>query len=514
MASASKSIRKKQRPARRDSRIAVKVQAKIEKNRVEKPLARLDSTRQSAEGQSAEKKARTFALPRGMRDLLPRDETVWRALRETAAAISRAYGFSELQTPIVEENSLFVRSIGRGTDVVEKEMYAFEDRDGTRLALRPEATVGMARAFLLHGMHHYPQPVKLWQLGPMFRHDRPQAGRYRQFYQWDCEIFGGCDPVIDAELIVMAYNFLRDLGIEACVEINSIGSREDRERYVAELLGYLRAKRAYLCEDCKRRLVKNPLRALDCNVASCQSVMEEAPQIINWLSEPSKQFFLKVLEYLDELSIPYFLRHTLVRGLDYYTDTVFELYAAEDTAGLPPAGNSTPGASGRVADDAGAAPAEEAARRVALGGGGRYDGLIAELGGPPTPGVGFALGLDRIALLLKGKGETLGRFEEKRAVFFAQLGEGARRHALGLIEDLRRAGIFVGHQLGKASLKGQFEYANKLKATHTVILGQKEVQDGTIIVRDMESGIQEIIDQKKLISTFRDIAAKHAESAH
>ena len=427
----------------------------------------------------AAREIKTPTLLRGMKDILPKEESFWQSMFSVATEITSAYGFGYLATPVLEEAGLFVRSIGRGTDVVDKEMYVFEDRDGSKVALRPEWTASVARAFIGHGMHSWPQPVKVWYLGPMFRHDRPQAGRYRQFHQFDCEVFGERHPSIDAELIVVAYNFLRDLGLATTVNINSIGSLDDRERYIVELVGYLRTKRSYLCEDCKKRINRNPLRVLDCKVEHCVPVIEEAPQIIDWLSEDSKDFFMKVLEYLDELDIPYILKPTLVRGLDYYTDTVYEFYQEG---------------------------VEEGAQN-ALGGGGRLDKLVEQLGGKETPASGFALGLERIVSALRRKTEEEGgeKKSEGPKIFFAQLGEQARRRSLAIIEDLRRGGIHLRHNLAKSSLKAQLELANKFDATHALILGQKEVQDGTIIIRDMDSGNQEIVDQKKVKNELEKI---------
>ncbi len=440
-----------------------------------KPVAAIEESHgESAaeEVRPAGKQGKVPVLLRGMKDLLPKEEHFWKSFHHTAEGIAEAYEFGYIETPLLEEASLFTRSIGKGTDVVEKEMYVFEDRDGSKVALRPEATASVARAYSSHGMHSLPQPVKVWYLGPMFRHDRPQAGRYRQFHQFGCETLGERSPVVDAELIVVAYNFLRDLGIESQVRINSIGRPEERERYVVELLGYLRSKRSYLPEEVKMRMHKNPLRVLDSKDEALKPILDEAPQIIDWLGEESKSYFMKVLEYLDELSIPYVLTPTLVRGLDYYTDTVFELFVdGEDGS------------------------------QSALGGGGRYDGLVEQLGGRPTPAAGFAIGAERVVTVLRKQAEAAdssAAAKKSNKVFFAQLGEQARRRALGLIEDLRRHNLFVHHTLGKSSLKTQLESANKLQVRHTVILGQKEVQDGTIIVRDMDSGIQEIIDQKKL----------------
>jgi histidyl-tRNA synthetase len=337
--------------------------------------------------------------------------------------------------------------------------------------------------------------MKVWLWGPVFRHDRPQAGRYREFHQFDCEIMGERDPILDAETIVVAYNFLRDLGVETRIDVNSIGTREDRERYTIELVGFLRTKRSYLCEDCKRRLVKNPLRVLDCKETQCASVVEEAPQIIDWLSDASKNYFMKVLEYLDEIGIPYMLRPTLVRGLDYYTDTVFEIYPEQPVLPQP--------AEGSVADGEADVSAQLPAQ-AALGGGGRYDLLVEQLGGRPTPACGFAIGLERVATMIKRDAQGVSKpIQGKKRVYLAQLGEQARRKALHIIEDLRRFGVVISHDLSKASLKTQLELANKIGATHTLIIGQKEVQDGTVIIRDMESGIQEIIDQKKVTSEVK-----------
>ncbi|MBU0596987.1 histidine--tRNA ligase [Patescibacteria group bacterium] len=433
----------------------------------------------------ANKLIKTPTLLRGFKDIMPKDQDYWKQSYHTAEGICEAYGYNWMETPILEEASLFVRSVGKGTDIVDKEMYIFEDRDGSKVALRPEATASVVRAYIGHGLHTTTQPVKVWYWGPMFRHDRPQAGRFRELHQFGCENIGVHEPVIDAELISVAYNFLNDLGVACTVHINSIGTAEDRERYVIELVGYLRSKRSYLCEDCRRRINKNPMRCLDCKQESCQPVIEEAPQIIDWLSDASKTFFMTVLEYLDEINIPYVLDSTLVRGLDYYTDTVFEIY--EEQKG-------------------------EEKSQNALCGGGRYNGLVEQLGGPPTPGCGFAVGLERVVSVLRRQTEKDVEGEEKilsgPKIFFAHLGDQARRQSLRIIEDLRRSGYVVRHNLGKSSLKSQMEIANKYGVTHTLILGQKEVQDGTIIIRDMESGIQEIVDQKKISHEVKKIVEK------
>jgi len=419
---------------------------------------------------------------RGMRDITPKNGVIWQNVYSVIRNVSNSYGFSYVETPILEQANLFIRSIGKGTDVVDKEMYLFEDKDGSKVCLRPEMTASMARSYIENGMQALPQPVKVWYHGQMFRHDRPQAGRFRQFYQSGCETIGDSGPVVDAELISVAYNTLRDLGIDTVVNINSIGTLEDRQNYIVELVGYLRSKRSYLSEESKKRINKNPLRILDSKEKEDIEVMEEAPQILDWLSSESKKFFTDVLEYLDEAEIPYVLNSKLVRGLDYYSNTVFELYT----------------------DD-------EEFSNLALGGGGRYDGLIEQLGGQPTPAAGFSLGLDRVVMILRKRQEKLEREgqkpveEKKNKVFFAQLGIQANKKALYILEFLRREGVTVYHNLAKSSLKAQMEMANKIGATHTLILGQKEVQDGSILVRNMDSGIQEVVDQKKIANFVKKI---------
>jgi histidyl-tRNA synthetase len=431
--------------------------------------------KKEAEGKEAPSGKKAYQVLRGMHDILPREEKYWKPLFHNAENLAEHYQFGRIETPIMEEAGLFVRSLGKGTDVVEKEMYVFEISEG-KVGLRPEGTAPVVRAFINGGMWNYPQPVKLWYWEPMFRHDRPQAGRYRQFHQVGYEIIGVLDAAADAELILIAYNFFKDVNFPVEVRVNSIGLPDERERYKAELANYYRTKKSYLCEECRKRLLKNPLRLLDCKEPQCQPIKDEAPQIIDWLSESSKSYFMKVLEYLDELGVPYTLQPTLVRGLDYYTHTVFEIYPAV------PEGE----------------PANEKAQS-ALGGGGRYDLLIEEMGGRPTPACGMAIGIDRTVAALKQYAEKnpLNLPKPVYDIFFAQLGERAKGRALKMIDDLRHSGLKVGFNLFKNSLKTQLELANDLKVPYALIIGQKEVQEGTIIVRDMESGIQEIVDQKK-----------------
>jgi len=450
----------------------------LKKSEAEKKLAakkKVDAKAKQGEKIEEEvkpKKKKKYNLLRGMHDVLPKEEKYWQPFYHVAEKLAKDFHYKKIDTPILEDNLLFVRSIGRGTDVVDKEMYVFEDRDKTKVCLRPEMTAGVIRAYITHGLWNMPQPLRLWYWGSMFRHDRPQAGRYRQFNQVGFEILGDDDAVVDAELILAAYNFYNDLGLPVEVHINSIGMPEERERYKIALVDYYRSKRSYLCENCRKRINKNPLRLLDCKKDQCQPVKDEAPQIIEWLNNNSKNHFMKVLEYLDELEIPYVLCPTLVRGLDYYTQTVFELY--------PISGEGT--------------------AQSALGGGGRYDLLVEQLGGKPTAGAGFSLGIERSVSYLKECCE-IGKCElpkEKYDIFFAQLGEQARRRALKILNDLRDTDLKIDFNFSKKSLKVQLDMANSLQVRYALILGQKEVQESTIIVRDMESGVQEIIDQKKI----------------
>ncbi len=473
---------------------------------VEKAVAAAEEPKQKHEGLQA---------LRGMKDILPKEQQYWYALLDHAQRLAQFYDFGWIQTPLMEDARLYIRSIGRGTDIVEKEMYVFEDRDLQKVAVRPEGTAGVVRAYIQHGMLNLPQPVKFWYWGSMFRHERPQKGRYREHHQVGFELFGDTSPSADAHLIATAYSLLSDLGINAEVRINSIGTPEDRARYIMELVGYYRTKRSYLCEDCKRRMIKNPLRLLDCKEEGCRPLRDEAPQIVDWLSESSKKFFMELLEDLDELQIPYALDPFLVRGLDYYTHTVFELYAKaavkEEEKEEEKAGEkSEDGEAVEKTEDlpAGEPEAEKTEEQpeketekegaqTALGGGGRYDLLVEQMGGRPTPAVGFGLGMERIVTELKKRPED---FEPKPPlVFVAHLGQGARRRALSLLQQLRLEGMRVGFNLSKTSLKAQLDIADKQKVRYTLILGQKEMMDGTIIIRDMESGAQEIVDCNKIV---------------
>lgn len=422
------------------------------------------------------KSAQPIALLRGMRDLLPQDLPYLRMIEATVARVASAYGFQEIETPLVEETALFARGVGKATDIVEKEMYTWETPGGESVSLRPEGTASVVRAFIQHGMLNQPQPVKLWSKGPMFRYERPQAGRFRQFYQASLECIGDADPMVDAQLILIAHVVAKELGIDSIVRINSIGTPEARANYKNALVSYFRSKRSKLSEDDKKRLLKNPLRLLDSKDPGMQELKAEAPQMVDWLDEESRLHFTRVIEYLDEVGVPYELDPYLVRGLDYYTKTVFELYATSDDQELA---------------------------QSAICGGGRYDGLTELLGGRPTPAAGLAFGLDRLLSRVRDQHRDQVPNHPKVDVFLAQLGDMGRKRALAIFEEFRQAGIRVGEALTKSSIKAQMEMANKQGAKWAIVIGQKEVLDGTAIIRDMDAGTQEIVDARKLVHEIR-----------
>ncbi len=457
-------------------------------------------------------------LLRGFKDILQTDAPYWQFIERAAERAAMFYGYNRVTTPILEMKELFVRGVGVDTDIVSKEMFSFVDIGGDEVVLRPEATASMARAYVNHGMLSMPQPVRMWYQGPMFRHERPQAGRYRQFNQFGVEAFGDGQPVVDAEVIAVAVMMLRDIGLPVKVEINSIGCVTCRKTYRDELVKYYRLKRELLCEDCKVRLQKNPLRLLDCKESQCDFLKKQAPQTVDWLDEPCRDHFFKVLEYLDEANIAYSLNALLVRGLDYYNRTVFEIVAGESlpepkvvAAVVAPAplatshhGHGKPVPAVPLGPDGLPIPVvveeveEQPATKLALGGGGRYDSLVEMLGGRPTPAVGFAVGMERLVLEMKARNIVPPKTSTPK-VFLAQLGEQARRKIFALMMEMRGTAITAAASLSKDGLKSQLEIANKLGVTYSVIVGQKEVLDGTAIIRDMESGIQETVDYRKIV---------------
>ncbi|MBI2551999.1 histidine--tRNA ligase [Candidatus Uhrbacteria bacterium] len=450
--------------------------------------------------------------PRGMRDILPQDEAFWDAVSAKAKELSRAFGYGYIATPILEYRSLFLRGVGEATDIVQKEMYFFKDQGGDTLALRPEGTAAVARAYINHGMVNLPQPVKLWYRGPFFRRERPQAGRYRQFHQWGLEALGDPHPVLDAEIIAIAMSFFKDLDLPVALQVNSLGCVSCRVPYREALVNFYQPKAELLCESCKGRLKTNPLRLLDCQEAQCELLREGAPQLPDMLCDSCREHFMRVLEYLDDVGVAYNLNPHIVRGLDYYTRTTFEIFPAKIPEKAPESPVSAAQASGGQSGAADENPAppelelERSGRQSALGGGGRYDGLVEELGGRSTPAVGFSMGLERVVGFMRALGKTPAPPVVPK-IFIAQLGEGARRRALALLQEFRKE-IPVAAAISKDGLKAQLEIANRLGVRYAIIIGQKEIIDKTAIIRDMEAGIQEVVDCNKV---FNEIKKKLGE---
>jgi len=427
------------------------------------------------------KKIRVQA-PTGMHDILPDIQPFFHKVYSVANSVAQFYGFKKIDTPIVEDAELFSKGIGLSTDIVEKEMYAFRTKGGDFLALRPEFTAGIVRAYIEHGMANFPQPQKLYSYGPLFRMERPQAGRFRQFHQVDLEVFGEQDSVIDAQIIQIFYNILKELKFKnLIVEINSIGDSQCRPYYKKLLVNYFRSRESSLCADCRRRLGYNPLRILDCKEEKCQPVKAQAPQLVDHLCDECKAHFKEVLEFLDEVEMPYRLNPYLVRGLDYYTKTVFEIY--EDS--------------------------EEGQKLGALVGGGRFDTLVKMLGGRDTPACGGAAGVERIVATLKEriKQESTTPASVQK-VFLAQLSDLAKRKSLRLFEEFRKAKIQIAESFGKDSLKTQLRLADKMGANYALILGQKEALEESIIIRDMKTGRQETVKLDKVVKEMEKYLKK------
>jgi len=413
-----------------------------------------------------------FQAPKGTSDILPEDQRYWERVRGIIKQLAYAYGFSFIETPILEDAQLFVKGTGNVTDIVQKEMYTLRTKGGDCLALRPEFTPSIVRAYIEHGMKNRPQPVKLCSLGPVFRHEKPQAGRFRQFHQLNLEIIGDLGAINDVLLIQFIYLILKKLSIKGIlVHVNNIGCPECRPNYRKLLVDYYRKQSRKLCRHCKERLKLNPLRLLDCKEEKCKQLANNAPQAIDYLCEECHSHFKEVLESLDELEIPYILDAHLVRGLDYYTKTVFE-FRLED------------------------------ANILELGGGGRYDKLVELLGGKPTPAVGVAMGMERIIMALKRQDIKIPQ-EILPRLFLVQLGDLARRKSLKLFEELRSKGLRVTEALSKNSIKSQLKTADKLNVDLALILGQKEALENNIIIRDMKSGAQETVSLDKVVREVR-----------
>lgn len=402
---------------------------------------------------------------KGFNDILPGDVEKWQFIETTARRVFELYGFSEIRIPILEKTELFARSIGDATDIVEKEMYSFEDKGQNRVTMRPEGTASVMRAFIEHKLYAADPVAKLYYMGPMFRYERPQKGRYRQFHQIGAEVTGITDPKIDAQVLAMLCHFFAEIGLtEPRLEINSLGCRECRPIYRDALREFLKGRLEKLCEDCTRRYETNPLRALDCKSTGCKEATAGAPSVLDHLCHGCSDHFTSTQTYLQSTGTLYSINPRMVRGLDYYTRTTFEL-----VTGLLGA-------------------------QSAVAAGGRYDGLIGDLGGPSLPGIGFAMGVERVALLLAGRD-----FRKRPDLFIASIGEAAAGEAFRIMNTLQRQGISVEIDYEGKSLKSQMRRSDKFNSRFTLIIGEEELAKGRVILKDMDSGGQE---ETELIDTL------------
>ncbi|GAC1393409.1 MAG: histidine--tRNA ligase [Ktedonobacteraceae bacterium] len=409
-----------------------------------------------------------FRALQGFKDILPEEQPYWRFIENTATHVAELYGYRRIETPLIEETSVFRKTAGEGTDIVDKEMYNFDDKpdkegNSLNIAVRPEGTAGVVRAYLEHGMFKQPLPVKLYYISaPMFRHDKPQAGRYREHHQFGCEALGESDPAVDAEMIGLLYQFYTQLGLKHIrVNINSIGDGNCRPHYIEVLKAYYEPLLASCCNDCKVRFYKNPLRLLDCKQPQDQPKIANAPKIADYLDDACKEHFEAVKRYLDMYGVPYAIDPLLVRGLDYYTRTVFEF--------------------------------TNESNKTALNGGGRYDGLAEILGGEPTPGIGFGMGMERTILELKRQ-NIAPPAELAPQVFVAYLARTAelKDATVQLVAELRRAGIKAEMSYGDRSFKAQMKRAGSSNAEYAIVIGDNELANGSVTIRHADVEAVEI----------------------
>jgi histidyl-tRNA synthetase len=418
----------------------------------------------------------TIQAVRGMNDILPGEIHWWHRVESAARDVLETFGYREIRTPVLEKIELFARGIGESTDIIEKEMYAFADRNGEKLALRPEATASIVRSFIQHKLHADPLAQKFYAIGPMFRHERPQKGRYRQFHQIDAEVFGIDDPMLDAEVMHMLIQLLERTGLTGVsLQINSLGCPQCRSVYRESLMAYLEGHSDSLCPDCLRRKNTNPLRVLDCKVERCQVAIQAAPLLLDNNCAACADHFDKSRSYLDQLGTTYTVNPRIVRGLDYYMRTTFEV----------------------ITDRLGA--------QNAVGGGGRYNGLVKELGGPDLPGIGFAIGMERLILLLQQEAEIQRRSPK---IFVAALGDIARPRGFLLAQELRSQGLETEIDHEGRSLKSQMRRADKLGVRHVLIIGEEEIKKGEAQLRDMTSKEQSILPLESVPGKLREIYSR------
>lgn len=396
--------------------------------------------------------------PRGTEDILPEDSPLWRKIERTAHEVCENFGFKEIRTPVFEDTNLFQRGVGDTTDVVQKEMYTFEDKGGRSITLRPEGTASVARSFIEHSLYAGPQPTKLYYIISCYRYEKPQSGRLREFHQFGIECLGSSSPATDAEIITLALTFFKRLGItDLKLNLNSIGCPECKKEYNEKLREYFKQYENELCDTCKTRLERNPMRIIDCKSEVCSKIAEGAPKMIDFLCDECREHFDKTCKYLDSVGVEYVIDPNIVRGLDYYTRTVFEI----------------------TSDALGA--------QSTVCGGGRYNGLIEEIGGKPTEGIGFALGIERLVMIMKAQGLT-GDVASGTDIFIGSIGDKADIAASVLVYNLRLNGINAERDLLGRSVKAQMKYANKIGSRFSMVLGEDEVDSMQADLKNMETG--------------------------
>ena len=410
-----------------------------------------------------------------MNDVLPGVQKYWGKFFKVSKELAVYYGFDVIETPILEYADLFKKGMGLNTDVIEHEMYTLKTKGGDFLALRPELTAGAVRAYLENGFANQPQPIKFFHYGPVFRHESPQAGRYREFHQADFDVFGEEDAILDAQVIQLIYSILIELGLKnLSIQINSIGDKNCWPKFREELKMYYRSKVPKLCKNCKVRFKENPLRMLDCKEEECAALKAAAPNSVDYLDKACHDHFKLILEFLDELGLPYILDPYLVRGLDYYTRTVFEI-----------------------------APESAIGSQITIASGGRYDYLTSNLGGKPTPAMGGSIGIERAVNEMRRQEVKVASPKPKTRVFLAQLGDLAKKKSLKLFTEFRKNNIPVCESFGRDSIKAQLRVADRLCSDLALIIGQKEALDNTLILREMQSGVQETIPLEKIIDEVK-----------
>ena len=435
-------------------------------------------------------KREKFQTLTGMKDIVPAEQPLWQQFYKHAESIAESYNFEKIDTPILEDYALFQKGTGEGSDVVQKEMFEIRTKGGTHMVLRPEGTPSVIRAYVQYGMEKWTSPVKLFYIGAMFRHERPQQGRRRQLHQFGVECIGEDDPIRDVQVVQVFFSLFSAFKInDVRLEVNTLGCKSCLAKYKKALQDYYIGHLRGVCADCRIRHKQNPLRLLDCKDEKCQRVKIQAPQMLDFVCDQCKEYFKQVLDYLDALEIPYMINPHLVRGLDYYTRTVFEIFQGE--------------VSEKPATDQPNQP-----KNLALASGGRYDNLVHLLGGKETPAVGGAMGIERVLACVaeqqaKKQGESVAT-KQRASVFLVQLGNKAKKQLLFLLRDLQKAHIPTGEAFGRDSISSQLKVADKLGAKIAIILGQKEVFDNVAIIREMETGVQEIVPMAKLIPTIKE----------